>query len=232
MPVGYESFRLEWEHFHRHLGHDAEASAQAGIAAEQSAQIRADAVAPEPVIADSKRSHPQDFAVRQYHLGSKNAAVRQTDPVAERRPAVADQVGNHGSLRAAAADHDISAASQAFFLKLRVDNAAADNRVPVLFVKLEIVQAFQIDEEFIIHMAMRTGPVKSRAVRNVRDRVAIADLDDLLNFFGRLGQDDCARYFGHHFFIAQACFIPRRAGPVSFADDRVVRQVLGAYNSL
>ena len=158
--------------------------------------------------------------------------MRQADPVAERRPAVADQVGDHGSLRAAAADDDISAPSQAFFLKLGIDDAAADNRIPVLFIELEIVQALQIDEEFVFHMAMGTRPVKSGAVRNIGNRVAIADLDDLLNFFRRSGHDDRARNFGHHPFIAQTCFISRRAGPVSFADSRIVRKILGAYNSL
>ena len=102
------------------------------------------------------------------------------DPVAQGRPAVADQVGDGRGLGPAAADDHIGPVLHAFFLDGRIDHAGADFHVEVLFIEDEIVHAFQIDQQGVFHMGMGAGPVKSRAVRHIGDVVAVTDLDDPL----------------------------------------------------
>ena len=138
---------------------------------------------PEGVIACRQRTQLEEFAVGHNHLSAEDASVRKPDAVAQRRPAVADQVGDGRSLRAAAADHHVSPMLHAFFLDGRVDHAGAYFHIKVLFIEHEIVHAFEIDQQGIFHMGMGARPVKPCAVRHIGDVVAVTDLNDPLNFF-------------------------------------------------
>ena len=105
------------------------------------------------------------------------------DPVAQRRPTVTDQVGDGRSLRPAASDHHVGPVLHALLLDGRVDHAGAYFHVKVLFIEHEIVHAFEIDQQCILHVGMGAWPIKSCAVRHVGDVVTITDLDDPLNVF-------------------------------------------------
>ena len=114
---GHERLRLEGEDLDRHLGDDTEATAHAGIAAQQAAQVRARPFTPKGIILLSERTHPDELTVGEDQFGAEDAPMGQTDAVAQRRPAVTDEIGDNRGLRPAAADDHIPPPLQALCLQ-------------------------------------------------------------------------------------------------------------------
>ena len=152
----------------------------------------------------------------------------KADPVAQGRPAVADQIGNGRGLGPAATDDHVGPVFHADLLDGRIDHAGADFYVKVLLVEHKIIHALEIDQQGVLHMGMGAGSVKSRTVRHVRDVITITDLDDPLDFFRGLGHDHAARDRGHDPFISQTVLVTSGAASISFTDHRVVGDILGA----
>jgi hypothetical protein len=100
----------------------------------------------------------------------------------------------------------------------------------VLLIDEEIIHALQIDQKGALDMWMGFWPVKTGAVRHIRDIIAVTDLDYLLYLFCGAGHNDAARDSGHHAFIAQTAFITSRTAPVRLADNRIIRDISGPYN--
>ena len=233
IPDGTKPFRLERQRLDGHSRHDPQAPAKSGVSSQKSPQIRSGAFTPERIIASfSQRTEFEHFAIRHDHLGAQDTSVGKPDPVAQRRPSVADQIGDSRSLCAAAADDHIGPVFHAFFLNRRIDHAGAHLDIEVFFIQHEIIHSFQIDQQSAFHVGMRAGPIKSGAVRHIGNVVAVTDLNDLLNFFGCSGHDDASGDLCHDTFISQAAFISSGTASVALADNRIIGDILGADNGL
>ena len=72
--------------------------------------------------------------------------MREPDAVAQRRPAVTDEIGDHRCLSAAAADDHVAAPLHGLFLQRRVNGTRSDNGKPVLIVDLDLIHSLEIYE--------------------------------------------------------------------------------------
>src|SRR4030042_3914934 len=134
-------------------------------------------------------------------------------------------MGDHAGLCAAASDNDIHTTSEAFLLELRIDDARTYHRIKMSFIYFKLGHAFEINEQGIFNMRVRARPVKSCAVGDIGDIVAVADLDDLLNLIRSQGHDDAARYFCHHPLITKTALIAAGPGAIAFADGGIAGNI-------
>src|SRR5271157_861500 len=102
----------------------------------------------------------------------------------------------------------------------------------MLLVNLEIVEALHVNQQFIVHMTVGTGPVKARAVRNVRHAVPVADLHDALHLFGAPGKNNGSGDLRHNPLVAEAALVAARPAPVPFTHGRIIRYILLTYYRL
>jgi hypothetical protein len=77
---------------------------------------------------------------------------------------------------------------------------------------------------------MRTGPVESGTVRDIRNLITITNLDYFLDLFCRPGQDHSARDLGHYPLIPQTTFISSRSTPVTLTDRRIIGNILRTHD--
>ena len=71
-----------------------EAPPKAGITPQQPSEVRSGTFTPKGVVAFGQGTQLEEFAVGHDHLGPEYPSMGKPDPVAQWRPAVADQIGD------------------------------------------------------------------------------------------------------------------------------------------
>jgi hypothetical protein len=79
-------------------------------------------------------------------------------------------------------------------------------------------------------VTMGTRPVKSGAVRNIGNFIAITNLHDSLDLFCRPRKDHGTRYLCHDSLIPQATFISSGTASITLANRRIIRNILRTNN--